>query len=141
MSQGTHHCPRDYIFSKQYNGLKRSIQRSTTYQIFHNDCLCRTSLEDSSTLYDKPAAPLNYVPFTKYACTITFQVISQCVLWHQGMAAVLNTAHSMGLQKEKGQCLTIEGSPPALHLECACSQNQEAKKIQLSQKSKAISGR
>lgn len=37
------------------------------YQIFYNDCLCRTSLEDSLTLYDKPAALLNYVPFTKYS--------------------------------------------------------------------------
>lgn len=81
--QETPHCPREYTFSEQLKRLQRSIQRSTIYQFFHSDCLCRTSLEHSSALYDKPASPRNNVPLTKYniACTRPFPVVPQrCAL-------------------------------------------------------------
>ena len=82
-TQETPHCPREYTFSEQLKRFQRNIQRSTIYQFFHNDCLCRTSLEHSSALYNKPASPRNNVPFTKYniACTIPFPVVPQrCAL-------------------------------------------------------------
>lgn len=66
-TEETPHCPRGYTFSKQLKRLQRSIQRSTIYQFFHNDCLCRTSLEHSSALHDKPASPRNNVPLTNYS--------------------------------------------------------------------------
>lgn len=64
-TQETPHCPREYTFSEQLKRLQRSIQRSTIYQFFHNCCLCRTFLEHSSALHDKPASLCNNVPLTK----------------------------------------------------------------------------